>query len=376
MRCPQPPPWQAPSADDVRARAAWSRIAEPGDPVALRLIAALGPAEALTAVRTRRESVVDRFRPRLALLDIDRDLHLAARVGARLVVPGEPQWPAGLDDLDDPPYCLWVRGPGDLGAAMGRSVAVVGARAASSYGTQRARELAAGLAQRGFAVVSGAALGIDGAAHEGALTGDGHAVAVLAGGVERTYPAAHDRLIARIAETGNVVSEAAPGSAPMRHRFLQRNRLIATMTGGTVVVEAGLRSGSRNTAATAARYARVVGALPGPVTSMTSAGCHEMIRDGAAVLVTDAAEVADLVGGIGSDLAVPRPGPARLGDQLDPVDRRVFQALTGRCRRVEQVAVVAGLSVAEVLAALGRIELAGLARRGDGGWGTASASRR
>ena len=164
--------WSAPvdpvRQEEVWARAAWSRLAEPGDEVAARLVAAVGPVEALAALRGRSESSLDRFRPRLARLDVERDLEIAARVGARVVVPGDTEWPTGLDDLPAPPHCLWVRGPLDLRAACERSLAVVGARCATAYGERLASGLAADVAARGVGVVSGAAYDIDAAAHRGA----------------------------------------------------------------------------------------------------------------------------------------------------------------------------------------------------------------
>ena len=207
-----------------------------------------------------------------------------------------------------PPVALWVRGPRSAGELSDRAVAVVGARAATGYGTHVAGELGAGLAAAGATVVSGAAIGIDGAAHRGALGVGGATVAVLACGIDRAYPAAHAALLERIAATGLVVSEYPPGSVPARHRFLVRNRLIAALGGGTVVVEAAVRSGAQRTAADTEALGRLVMAVPGAVTSGPSAGCHQLIRDGA-LLVTGADDVLEAVGRLGVDLA-PRPGGA------------------------------------------------------------------
>jgi len=240
-----------------------------------------------------------------------------------------------------------------------------------------ATEMAAGLGERGFTIISGAAFGIDAAAHRGALATGATTIAVLAGGVERPYPSSHAALIARVVEVGAVVSEVAPGSAPTKTRFLQRNRMIATMGRGTVVVEAGLRSGSLNTAGTAAEYGRVVVAVPGPVTSMMSAGCHEAIRSGMAQLVTDAAEAAEAIGDYGSDLAPARRGPTMAGDELDESAARVLAALPVRKGvPVERLAVSAGLSVAEVRSLLGRLDLCALAERHGEGWRKGPASRK
>jgi DNA processing protein len=364
-----PPARSSLLAQDRFARAAWSRVAEPGDVVAAEVISALGPVVALQRVAEGSDARHDRFRPRLEVLDVERDLEVGARFGARLVCPGDDEWPRGLDDLEHPPYCLWVRGPLQVAGACRRSAAVVGARSATAYGEMVATDLAAGLAERGFTIVSGAAFGIDAAAHRGALAVGGDTIAVLAGGVERAYPAAHATLIGRIADSGAVISEVAPGSAPTKTRFLQRNRLIATMSAGTVVVEAGLRSGSLNTARRAADHARVVAAVPGPVTSMMSAGCHQAVRDGYAVIVTDAAEAADVFGVLGHD-AAPRPsGPSRPGDSLGENAARVLAALPlRRGVAVSRLVVSSGLAPLEVASALGQLELKQLAERHGEGW--------
>jgi DNA processing protein len=351
------------------ARAAWSRIAEPEDLVAADLIARHGAVEAIRRIGRVDEPKTERFRTRLELLDIERDLEIGDRFGARVICPGDDEWPTGLDDLSHPPYCLWVRGPADLGLVCRRSAAVVGARSATAYGEAVAADLAAGLGQRRFAIVSGAAFGIDAAAHRGALAAEATTVAVLASGVERPYPAAHAALISRIAETGAVVSEVAPGSAPTKWRFLQRNRLIATMSRGTVVVEAGLRSGSLNTARSADKHSRVVAAVPGPVTSMMSSGCHQAIRDGLAVLVTDAAEAAEVFGELGTDSIAHRSGPTQPDDDLDPLPHLVLNSLPiRRSLDLTSLGNTAGRSVAEVTGALGVLELRGLVQRDGDRW--------
>ncbi len=356
-------------SQDRFARAAWSRVAEPGDPVANRLIREHGPAEALRVAASGVGQKVERFLPRLEVLDVERDLEVGAKFSARIVCPGDPEWPQGLDDLVAPPYCLWVRGPIDVASSCQRSAAVVGARSATAYGEMVATEMAAGLGERRFTIISGAAFGIDAAAHRGALATGATTIAVLAGGVERPYPSSHAALIARIVEMGAVISEVALGSAPTKTRFLQRNRMIATMSRGTVVVEAGLRSGSLNTARTAAEHGRVVVAVPGPVTSMMSAGCHEEIRSGMALLVTDAAEAAEAIGDYGSDLAPARRGPTMAGDELDEPAARLLSSLPVRKGvSAARLAVSSGLSVAEVRSLLGRLDLSALAERHGEGW--------
>ena len=377
---------------ETLARATWSRIAEPGDVVAGALVAALGAEPALAwlreattgrgvhlgpdashAVAPRRALAagVDRWTPRLARLDPVRELELLARLGGVVVHPGMPGWPAGMNDLGPAaPPCLWVRGDVDLGGALRRSVALVGARAATSYGEHVAADLAAELVQLRFSVVSGGAYGIDAAAHRGALAVGGCTVVFLAGGVDRPYPTGNADLLERVlAGGGAVVSEVPPGSVPSKTRFLQRNRLIAAAAGATVVVEAAWRSGALNTAGHAAALLRPVGAVPGPVTSMASVGCHRLLRDGVAVCVTDATEIAELAGAAGSDLARERSGPPAEVDGLDDSERKVLDALpVVRAAAPESLARAAGLSVSSVLAALGPLELAGLAEREGALW--------
>jgi len=255
-----------------------------------------------------------------------------------------------------------------LDAACRHSVAVVGSRAATGYGELLAALIGAGCADHGYTVVSGAAYGVDGAAHRGALSGDGPTLAVLACGVDRSYPRGHERLIERVAAEGLVISEVPPASAPTRWRFVERNRLIAAMSGATVVVEATWRSGALITARWAGELGRPVGAVPGPVTAPTSAGCHRLLRESAAVCVTDAAEAVELAAPIGEFLDRSPPTPD--GDpRLPPDDGRVLDSLPlRRGAGVASLARVAGLDEAAVSAALGRLELQGLAVRESGGW--------
>ena len=362
--------------DDLLSRVAWSRLVEPGDWRAAALIGEVGAGEALRALLDRDVEWMARYRPRVAQLEPERDLLGVERLGGRVVCPTDAEWPDALRLLRAPPPCLWVRGPARLDEVAARSVAVVGARAATAYGEHVAADLACGLVDRGFAVVSGMAFGIDAAAHRGALAGEGVSVGVVAGGLDRAYPAAHDALLHRLAEAGAVVSEVPPGSAPTKGRFLQRNRLIAACTSGTVVVEAAMRSGSLNTARTAERLGRPVGAVPGPVTSAASAGCHALVRSGAAVVVTDADEVAELMGAMGSDVAEPKVGERRVTDELDEVCGRVLDALPKRTGRpVDRLCATAGLDPTSLQAALGRLALLGLAERDGTGWRVAQVPR-
>lgn len=361
--------------DPRLAAAAWSRLVEPGDPAAGALVSRLGPVAALDWLLTVDvpagnppwARAVARWRPRLAGLDVRRELDVLHRLGGRLVVPGDAEWPPLLADLGETaPFALWVRGAARIG---GSTVALVGARAATAYGERVAADLAVGLAERDVVVLSGGAYGIDAAAHQGALAADGTTVAVLAGGVDRLYPAGNTALLDRIIATGAVLAEVPPGCAPSRSRFLMRNRLIAALAAATVIVEAAWRSGALSTAAHAARLLRPVGAVPGPVTSMTSAGCHRLLREGGAVCVTDAAEVLELAGPVGAHLPGDPVGQPGLLDDLDPVEARVLDALPARAAvPVPNIARTAGLAEAEVRAALGRLELAGRAARGGSAW--------
>ncbi|MBO1751553.1 DNA-processing protein DprA [Actinotalea sp. BY-33] len=383
--------------EEVRlARAAWSRLVEPGDVVAGALVASLGPVEALAwlrsvaaegaagapvaaggldglvgtpASRRRLGVAVGRWAPRLATVDPARELRRVDALGGAVLIPEGPGWPGRVGDLGPSgPMCLWVRGRTDLDALTAPSVALVGARASTAYGDHVAGELAAGLSTAGWTILSGGAYGIDAMAHRGALATGGPTVAVLAGGVDRLYPAGNARLLAALVEHGAVVSEVPPGSVPSRSRFLQRNRVIAALGGATVVVEAAWRSGALSTAGHAAELLRPVGAVPGPVTSAASAGCHRLLREGRAVCVTDAAEVIELVGPAAAGPAV-RTHEAREVDGLTAEGRLVLDALPlRRGGELAHLARAAGLAEHEVLAEVGHLELAGLAERDGPGW--------
>lgn len=326
--------------DQVRlARARLTRIVEPGWEVAAGWLREFGPvetvrridaaaaddeAEPLPGVRAERwAGLLARARDAPAP---ERDLDRAARHGARFVCPGDIEWPGQLDDLGDArPLGLWVRGGPTLRMWALRSVAVVGARACTDYGVRMGASLGAGLAERGWVVVSGGAYGVDAAAHRGALGATGATIAVLACGIDRIYPRGHTQLIDRVAEQGLVVAELPPGEHPTPSRFILRNRVIAALTRGTVVVEAAYRSGALGTARWAQRLGRHAMGVPGPVTSSVSAGVHELLRK-EGVLVTDAAEVVELVGEMG-ELAPERRGPVLARDLLPEPAARVLAAV-------------------------------------------------
>lgn len=212
------------------------------------------------------------------------------------ITPLDAEWPVQLSDLGSrAPYGLWARGSTDqLAGGVRTMVTFDGLRAATGYGEEAARSMAGELAYAGYTVVSGGAYGIEGTAHRGAMAAGGGTIAVLASGVDRTYPSGHADLFERIRQNGVVVSEHAPGVAPTRQRFLDRSRLLAAFSETTVIVEAGARSGSIRTGAEARDLGRTVGAVPGPITSSASTGTNLLLQQGRAHLVTNAADIRDL----------------------------------------------------------------------------------
>jgi DNA processing protein len=384
--------------DEAYARAALTYLAEPADRWLGQLIRVSSAAEALDAIRTlgvplsaalspprgkAREAMraaMERWRIRLPELPSPEEVISFRESGIRLITPGDPEWPAQLADLgDDQPYALWLRGHADLRFNCLRSVAIVGSRAATAYGSYVAAEFAASVAARGLAVVSGGAFGIDAAAHRGALGADGVTVAVLAGGVDTPYPTAHAELFDAIAAQGVLVSEWPPGRHVSRLRFLVRNRVIAALATGTLVVEASQRSGAVNTARHARDLRRRLMAVPGPVTSDLSAGCHQVIREWQGTLVTSAAEVIEHLSPL---TAAPAAGPAAAAQQAtrqapqalprDLLDLESAQVLDAMPRRgglgTVRVAQRAGLAPATAAGCLGKLATAGFVERCDDGW--------
>lgn len=369
------------TVDADEQRLAWvylSRVVEGPCPALSALIARVGVVEAARAVRecdlpaslrgpTERRREIDRA---------ERDLELMARIGGRVITPDDPEWPQwrllGLTQLDPArdadagvPLVLWARGPLSLQQYTEQAIAVVGARCSSGYGEQVTAELAGELAAHGWTIVSGAAFGIDGMAHRAALAVGGNTIAVLACGIDRPYPAQHERLLAEIAETGVVVSEYPPGAAAHKHRFLARNRLIAALSDGVLVIEAGMRSGARNTAKWARRLGRPALAVPGPITAAASVGCHRMIRDREAILVSRVDEIHDEVG----PLRLPLPGSSEAGADLAGDQAAVFAELpVAGSRLPKQIADESGLAIHAVRAALVGLEVAGLVGSDSSGW--------
>ena len=395
--------------EDVRAAiASLLRIGEPGDGLLKRLVDGIGPVAAQGIIMavgrgetTAHEAVhgltvtgteaaehgqmpeaIDRWAVRAG--DVETrgdDLDKIARIGGRLVIPDDDEWPRMLDDLGPAaPLGLWVRGAASLSTVLARAVAVVGARAASSYGTKCASDLAWDLAARGITVVSGGAFGIDAAAHRAAIAREAPTVAFMAGGVDRFYPAANADLFEQILSTGAIVSETAPGMTPMRHRFLLRNRLIAASAQVSVIVEAGWRSGALNTARHALELSRQVAAFPGSVYSASSTGAHKLVREHEAELVTCSDDVIALMddetpalfdataaGAAAENGESPPPPDPR--EALDEREKICLNALTvSKPLDVGTIASRAGLTIADALNSLTTLDLAGMAERRDTGW--------
>lgn len=405
-------------ADPRWARAYLSRVGEPADLGLWSLVEQLGPVDAARLVERGEaqlgpDSAAAARRGRISPRD---DLDSAQRHGIRLLTPEDAAWPhfalaamcraasaavaAGIADEPAPPLALWVKGDVDTATLGIRSVALVGARAATDYGLGVAADIAYDVARRGVAVVSGGAFGIDAAAHRAALAAAGETILVSAGGLDRPYPSAHGALYGQVAERGLLISESPPGAAPFRRRFLSRNRLIAAFGGGVVIIEAGRRSGSLNTAAHARRYGRPLMAVPGPVTSAMSVGCHDLLRrdpaDGSVAvrLVTSAADVmaeieaagagpdgggdAERAAGPGESRPAPRMAARRaredghwLRDELDalsPAEGAVYDALRPRAWTTEdELSIRSGVPAPALRAALAVLVVAGLAQAGDEG---------
>ena len=371
---------------DAVTRRAWaylSRVAEPPNPELAQLVCKVGAVEAADLVRRRDRNLDDRLKrstqARHELDCAESDLDILDRMAGRLVTVDDDEYP-GLAftalrhvTVDDKrpqahaPLVLWTVGPVSMIDVTERSAALVGTRAASAYGEYVAGDLAVGLVERDVAVVSGGAYGIDGAAHRATLAADGVTVAVLACGIDVPYPSGHSALFHRISRSGLLVSEYPPGMRPTRRQFLSRNRLVAALGRATVVVEAGVRSGAANTAAWADAMGRMVGAVPGPITSASSVGCHTLI-DGDAKVITRAADIVELIGRMG-EFAPDLERPVSELDALTGAELAVYEALPRRgSHTVDEIAVTAGLPVTDVLGPLTMLDVRGLVTQVDGCW--------
>ncbi|WP_417235789.1 DNA-processing protein DprA [Arthrobacter sp.] len=398
----------SPDAELRWARAGLARLMEPNDLTGTALVTVAGPVEAYRIIchssgkapvieqqavaellggeaalrgAHRLDAGLERWRPRVDIDGPTRDLATIRRFGGDLLIPEDPGWPSQLDDLGlGAPLCLWWRGASGIAQlpAAGSSMSVVGSRDATDYGRHVTYEMVAELCQRGITIVSGGAYGIDARAHEAALNADQGSerpstVAIMAGGLDRFYPAGNDELLRRVESTGLLVAEVPPGTAPTRWRFLQRNRILAALCGATLVVEARWRSGALTTARRASEIGREVGAVPGSVFSSNSAGCHRLLREGSAIPVTDAAEALELLGpGASTPTGEPptrQASPARDHDGLDIQDLLLMDALPLRQGAApDKLATVSGLGIGAVLGGLSRLQARGLAEQGPGGW--------
>lgn len=325
-----------------------------------------------------------------AKVDSENDLIIAGRENMRLIYPGHPEWPQ--ETLDQafrflhhcdatttrntaadafPPHCLWVRGE-NLISLTSQAVAIVGTRAISSYGRAATQTICAGLAKHQWTIISGGAAGVDRVAHLTALEEGTPTVVVQACGLDRAYPQSHRDLYARIVEEGGaVVSEYPPTSTPLRHRFLSRNRLVAALTQGTIVMEAAWRSGALSTLTWAESFGRATMAVPGPILSAQSLGCHQRIRDGRATLISSADEAREILSQTG---AVDVEGnyelifPASPIQKLSANELKVYDAIGFEASESRKIAENAGLSLALCIHLLVELERRNLVRREGSLW--------
>jgi len=356
--------------NDREARGVLTIASEPGDERVGALVAQYGAAETLSMVSrgALKGAIRDRVTKVVGNQELSAALHRLGDCGGVFITPQDVSWPLQLDDLDlSAPLGLWCRGVGDIQDLATHSLAVVGARAATAYGERVASEVGSLAAEHDVTVVSGAAYGIDAAAHRGVLAGGGRTIAVLACGVDVAYPSAHRGLLDRVAEHGMVVSEAPPGAKPHKHRFLVRNRLIAALSSATLVVEAALRSGSLSTANWANALGRPVWGVPGPLSSATSAGVHVGIAQGEMNIVADLSNV----------LATVKPESAGVAQQLSAEELVIMQLLAGGTLSTDEVIHQIQrdsdlpVSAPDVLGTLTLLELQGFIAQTAAGWSRA-----
>ena len=312
---------------------------------------------------------------------LNAEAHMAATCGAWLVTPADPLWPPQLNDLGPArPYGLWCRGDSRhlLDVASAPSVALVGSRDPSIYGTEATTHLAAELARHGYTVISGGAMGIDIAAHRAALTQQGSdlpTIAFMAGGLDRLYPAQNSDALNMIIDRGLIMSEVSVGNTPTRWRFLERNRLIAALARHTIVVEARWRSGALNTARHAMEIGRTLWAVPGQINSPNSVGTNRLLRDGLAQTLTEAADILEYDAAAGFELGTEhesewdQAASSSTLDELTERQGRVWDDLSPRSYRgVDEIAAALGLSARDVMADLFHLERCGLAESSGTSW--------
>lgn len=315
------------ASDERTARVILAVASEPADAVTGRMVRTVGATETVSRALSDEVPVGpdgDTWQRRLAARidagQVSRVLADTARHGLGVLIPGDLDWPVGVDALgDSAPLVLWAKGATNLlGSPVWDRLTLTGARASTGYGEHVTIELASSAVEDGRQVVSGGAYGIDGAAHRAPLASGGSTIAVMAGGLDRLYPAGHTELLTRVGEKGLLLSEMAPGAAPTKWRFLQRGRILAALSGAVVVAEAGFRSGALHTAARAVELHRPVGAIPGPITSAASAGCHRLLRDGLGSVITGYDDVRTLLDSVRENAR--RAAPRSAGLEHDPLD--------------------------------------------------------
>lgn len=369
--------------DKLIAAATWSLLCEPGDSVAGMLRRILGVEESLFEIRRAKsakdilpllhedffrapqfistlEDSLECWQRRLATVNVDRAIETLKSLDGFLLSSDSPLWPRGLVDLgDSAPSVLWVLGNQNV-FENSSTISVVGSRVASGYGLEITRDLVSAAVRNGFVTISGGALGIDACAHKSALLAGGKTIAVMAGGLDRLYPPRNLDLFEEIKVTGAVISEMPPGTAPARWRFLQRNRLIAAVGQATVVVEAGFKSGSINTAGHANELDRPVGTVPGPINSTRSAGCHRLIKERRAELICTPADLEELLGVRNQSLTT--------NTGLSGSQTRVLDSFGYFEQGIERVAAISGMTLSEAGLALESLARLGLVIPTSSGW--------
>lgn len=378
--------------EETFAYLAWSVVCEPGDGFAGLLVKQIGPVAALcselqdySAAQLRQKllesgltlaelerfgsfekthlAARERWRPRISLAAVKSAITKISSLKGSTLTPNSSDWPAQLNELEyHEPMALWIRGSRSSLSRLSRSVAVVGSRSSTSYGEFATQSLVGALIEKDVSVVSGGAYGIDGIAHRSTLELGGNTVAVMAGGVDKLYPAGNSELLRQIIQRGAVISELPPGSTPTKWRFLQRNRLIAALSQSTIVIEANWRSGALNTATHAQALERMILAVPGPITSPKSAGTNKLIADGRAQLVLDAADLLDRLG-----LQNRLPTQEELAG-LGAIEVRVLDALGFDGLEIADICNAAGITREEARFGLGNLELDGLVARRGNSW--------
>jgi DNA processing protein len=373
------------------ARATFSLISEPGDRFAgsliqhlsvegvLELLISKSSEQKFRALLTENNSLeefeskfgdfssafsdaIQRWMPRLKLTDVMAALEAAIACEAKLLTPANMSWPDQLGNLgDSTPHCLWGRGKDIESALANPAIAIVGSRISTSYGEWVTSEIVTDSSSRGLAIVSGGAYGIDAMAHRSALANDQVTIAFMAGGIDRLYPSGNASIFEKLVHRGALLAEQAPGASPTKWRFLQRNRLIAALGQATVVVEAGQRSGALNTVTHALQIDRPVGAVPGAITSQSSAGCNRLIAEGLVTTICHPGQAADLALGKAGWFQQELAG-------LGAFETRALDALEYKSMTEGQVASKAGLTLREVSIALGQLSLLGLVKQTDKGW--------